>query len=107
MLHRLPPCVTSDAVTLTLDKPAALSVPVYRQWIRKEVCSEDLAKDSNLGELSKRLLKKSDLPEFEARDLTLDALIEEGDRLVYEVRSPCPARLQALPRMTLRAQQQC
>jgi hypothetical protein len=56
------------------------------------VSTEDLASESNLSQISQRLLKQKDLPEFEPKDLTLDALFEEGERLVYEVRI-CPCLL--------------
>lgn len=46
---------------------------------------EDITKDGNLSGIAKRLLHGKDLPQFEARDLTLDDLVSEGDRLVFEV----------------------
>jgi hypothetical protein len=49
------------------------------------VTEGDLTKDGNLRSISKRLLHADNLPEFEAQDLSLDALIEEGDRIVFEV----------------------
>lgn len=73
---------------------AASIAPTCRQWIRREVCTEDLTKEGNLGALTTRLVKGSDLPDFEAKDLSLDALMEEGDRLVYEARPPSALRRQ-------------
>ena len=49
--------------------------------------SESLADASNLKCLHKRLLHKDEIPEFETRQVKLDDLMEEGDRLVHEVRS--------------------
>jgi hypothetical protein len=46
--------------------------------------SDDLTRGGNLSKISERLLRKKDLPMFEPVDLTLDALVEEGERLVYE-----------------------
>ena len=56
----------------------------FRDWIKREVVSEDITKDGNLTKISQRLLHKSDLPQFEPVNLNLDSLMEEGDRLVYE-----------------------
>ena len=60
---------------------------IRRQWIKSEVTSESLADASNLKCLHKRLLHKDEIPEFETRQLKLDDLMEEGDRLVHEVRA--------------------
>ena len=43
-----------------------------------------ISEDSNLSELTKRLVSKRDLPKFEAVELTLDMLMREGERLEYE-----------------------
>ena len=59
---------------------------VCRQWIRKEVAVTDLEKNFDLSGLAKRLLHKDELPEFQAKQLSYDDLIEQGDRIVQEVR---------------------
>jgi hypothetical protein len=64
-----------------------------RDWIRSEVSTEDLSKDCNLKGIKKQLLRSDDLPVFEAKQITLDGLMEEGDRLVHEVHSLKPAFL--------------
>jgi hypothetical protein len=48
------------------------------------VVTEDITKEGNLKKISERLVKKRDLPQFEPMKLSLDMLMEEGDRLVYE-----------------------
>lgn len=40
--------------------------------------------DSNLRELSRRLVTQEGLPEFETMALTMEPLLEEGRRLTYE-----------------------
>ena len=62
-----------------------------RDWIRNEVSTEDLSKDCNLKGIKKQLLRSDDLPVFEAKQITLDGLMEEGDRLVHEVHTLQPA----------------
>lgn len=37
-----------------------------------------------MAQISERLVRQKDLPQFEPVDLTLGMLMEEGDRLVYE-----------------------
>eukprot|EP00892_Ulva_mutabilis_P004562 jgi/Ulvmu1/2478/UM137_0003.1 len=53
-------------------------------WIKLEVVAEDITKSGSMSRISERLVRQKDLPQFEPVDLTLDMLIEEGDRLVYE-----------------------
>jgi hypothetical protein len=55
-----------------------------RAWVKREIVAEDLREGSNLRKIGERLVSKDKLPEFEPVDLTLDSLVEEGDRLVYE-----------------------
>jgi hypothetical protein len=60
--------------------------------VKKEVTTENLSEASNLKGIKDCLLNKNKLPDFEVKDLTLDGLMEEGERLVFEVR---PALLAA------------
>lgn len=57
-----------------------------REWIKKEVTADNLADASNLKGIQKRLIHKEGLPDFEVQQLKLDDLIEQGERLVFEVR---------------------
>ena len=55
-----------------------------RDWIKKEVVADDLTDSGSMAKISERLVRQKDLPQFEPVDLTLDMVVEEGDRLVYE-----------------------
>jgi hypothetical protein len=46
--------------------------------------AEDITKEGNMKKISERLARRRDLPQFEPVNLTLDSLMEEGDRLVHE-----------------------
>ena len=46
----------------------------------------DLEKNFDLSGLAKRLLHKDELPEFQAKQLSYDDLMDQGDRIVQEVR---------------------
>lgn len=46
--------------------------------------ADDLTSSGSMAQISERLVRQKDLPQFEPVDLTLDMLMEEGDRLVYE-----------------------
>lgn len=56
-----------------------------RRWIEHDVMDATLTdEDANLSELSKRLVDKDNLPKFEAVDLTVEKLLQEGRRLAAE-----------------------
>lgn len=46
--------------------------------------ADDLTESGSMAKISERLVRGKDLPQFEPVDLTLDMIMEEGDRLVYE-----------------------
>ena len=55
-----------------------------RTWIQDEAGFDITADNSNLAELGKRLARKENLPVFEPAVLTLQDLIDEGERLERE-----------------------
>lgn len=73
----------------SLDFYGALRASTYdnqiREWIKREITGEDFTADNaNLTALNKRLVQKLDLPKFEPVRLTLDMLVQEGERLEHE-----------------------
>ena len=73
----------------SLDFFGALRASTYdnqiREWIKKDVVKGDIHEDNeNMAELGRRLVRKEDLPKFEPVELTLSALLKEGERLVEE-----------------------
>ncbi|GIL60816.1 hypothetical protein Vafri_15343 [Volvox africanus] len=74
-----------------LDFFGALRASTYdeqiRQWIKRDITGHKFsADDANLSELHRRLLNsdKSGIPRFEPVRLTLDMLVQEGERLENE-----------------------
>ncbi|MEW5311269.1 MAG: hypothetical protein WDW38_002999 [Sanguina aurantia] len=72
-----------------LDFFGALRASMYdsqiRDWIVADVIGGEIShENSNLAELSKRLVGRTGLPEFEPVQLTLDMLLTEGARLERE-----------------------
>lgn len=72
-----------------LDFYGAMRASTYdnqiRKWITQDVVGGDITSDeADMSDLSRRLVKKEDLPEFEPVKVTLDALFQEGDRLAQE-----------------------
>lgn len=83
----LPTC--PPAPPQSLDFYGALRASTYdnqiRDWIKREITGEDFTADNaNLTALNKRLVQKLDLPKFEPVRLTLDMLVQEGERLEHE-----------------------
>ncbi|GAX74854.1 hypothetical protein CEUSTIGMA_g2300.t1 [Chlamydomonas eustigma] len=72
-----------------LDFFGALRASTYddqiRDWIKLEITGENSISDTPaLKKLGRRLVDKVDLPKFEPVSLTLDMLIEQGERLEHE-----------------------
>lgn len=56
-----------------------------REWIKRDIVRGDICEENeNMTELGTRLLSKQGLPEFKPVQLTIDALLREGQRLVHE-----------------------
>ncbi|GMH40586.1 hypothetical protein BSKO_08490 [Bryopsis sp. KO-2023] len=72
-----------------LDFFGALRASTYdnqiRNWITDDVIESDVIdEEADMSDLGRRLIKKENLPEFKPVQLTVEALIEEGDRLAQE-----------------------
>eukprot|EP01025_Chloroclados_australasicus_P041759 TRINITY_DN44542_c0_g1_i1.p1 TRINITY_DN44542_c0_g1~~TRINITY_DN44542_c0_g1_i1.p1 ORF type:complete len:452 (-),score=43.86 TRINITY_DN44542_c0_g1_i1:356-1711(-) len=75
--------------TQPLDFFGAIRASSYdnqiRDWIQQQVLEKNLQDtEADLVELTRKLVKQEDLPKFEPLQLTLDMLIQEGDRLARE-----------------------
>lgn len=73
----------------SLDFFGALRASTYdnqiREWIKRDVISGDITEENeNLKELGRRLVAREGLPTFEPVQLTVQALMVEGERLVME-----------------------
>jgi len=73
----------------SLDFFGALRASTYdnqiREWIKRDVISGEIAEENeNLKELGRRLVAREGLPTFEPVELTVEALMAEGGRLVME-----------------------
>lgn len=83
--HTLAPPILSHPPDTNHTQPPRLTPPLPPSHTHKQPpAGEKLTSDANMGELGKRLLKKTGLPEFKPVTLTLEMLVAEGERLERE-----------------------
>lgn len=69
---------------LPLDRASTYDNQI-RDWIKRDIVRGDICEENeNMTELGARLLSKQGLPEFKPVQLTVEALLTQGQRLVHE-----------------------